>query len=84
MAKKRDTYNYNLKDGKKVVYKGKTKDLEKRASEHKKEGKKFTHIQKVGNAKTDSGAKKEEESQLKTYRSNNSGKNPKYNIKKNG
>lgn len=24
---KRDTHNYNLKDGRKVIYKGKTKDL---------------------------------------------------------
>lgn len=87
MAKKqakRDTYNYNLKDGKKVVYKGTTNDLEKRKNEHKESGKRFTHIQKVGRSKTEEGAKKEEAEQLKTYRQNNNGENPKYNKDNNG
>lgn len=85
MAKKkavRDTHNYNLKDGKKIVYKGTTNDLEKRAKEHEADGKKITHIQKVGRAKTVKGADKEETRQLKVYRSNNGGKNPKYNKKR--
>jgi len=76
---KRDTYNYNLKDGKKVVYKGKAKDLEDAAYRHKADGKKFTHIQQVGVVKTDNGAQKEEERQLAVYRKNHVGKKPKYN-----
>ena len=84
MAKKRDTYNYNLKDGKKVVYKGITNDLDKRAKQHAADGKKFTHIQQVGRAKTEQGANNEEAKQLETYRSNNNGKNPKYNKTNNG
>jgi predicted GIY-YIG superfamily endonuclease len=85
MAKtKRDTNNYNLKDGKKIVYKGTTNDLEKRASEHKADGKKFTHLQKVGKVKTANGADKEEARQLSNYRKNNGGKNPKYNKTNNG
>ncbi len=80
----RDTVNYNLKQGGKVVYKGTTNDLEKRAAEHKADGKKFSHIQQVGRAKTENGASKEETRQLGVYRSNNGGKNPKYNKTKNG
>lgn len=79
MSKKRETYNYNLKVGKKVVYKGITTDLEKRAKEHDADGKKFTHIQQVGRVKTESGASKTEAEQLATYRKNNNGNNPKYN-----
>lgn len=76
---KRDNFNYNLKDKKKVVYKGKAKVLDDAASRHRADGKKFTHIQQTGKVKTDTGAKKEEERQLKVYRKNHGGKNPKYN-----
>lgn len=87
MAKKtakRDTVNYNLKDGKKVVYKGTTNDLSKREAEHRRDGKTFSHIQQVGNKKTSNGASKEEARQLSVYRKNNGGKNPKYNKTDNG
>lgn len=84
MAEERDTYNYNLKDGKKIVYKGTTNDLDGRARQHETTGKKFTHIQKVGRVKTETGASKEEAKQLATYRKNNDGNNPKYNKTKNG
>jgi len=79
MPIKRETYNYNLKVGRKVVYKGITTDLDKRAKEHAADGKKFTHIQKVGRVKTQSGASKSEAEQLAIYRKNNKGSNPKYN-----
>ncbi|RIH63440.1 GIY-YIG nuclease family protein [Mariniphaga sediminis] len=61
---KRNTYNYNLKLGQKIVYKGTTNDLEKRAKEHEADRKKFSHIQQVGKAKTEYGAKSEEARQL--------------------
>lgn len=87
MAKKqakRDTVNYNLKVGNKVVYKGTTNDLEKREAEHRRDGKEFTHIQQVGNKKTPEGADKVETDQLETYRKNHQGDNPEYNKTKNG
>lgn len=84
MAKKREIFNYNLKEGKKVVYKGITNDLDKRARQHEADGKDFTHIQKVGRLKTEAGASKEEAAQLATYRKNNNGNNPKYNKTNNG
>ena len=80
----RNTFNYNLKQGKKVVYKGTTDNLERRATEHESSGKKFTSIEKVGRVKTELGARKVEAKQLATYRKNHSGKNPKYNKTNNG
>ncbi len=81
---KRNTYNYNLKQGHKIVYKGTTNDLEKRAKEHEADGKNFTHIQQVGRVKTEHGAKSEEARQLSNYRNYHAGFNPKYNKTKNG
>lgn len=37
MAKERDTYKYHLKEGKKVVYRGITSDLERREAQHQEE-----------------------------------------------
>ncbi len=58
--------------------------MERRAKEHAADGKKFTHIQKVGKVKTEKGASKTETQQLASYRKNNKGGNPKYNKTKNG
>lgn len=82
--KNRRTVNYNLKQGNKVVYKGITNDLEKRAQEHRAGGKEFSTIEKVGRVKTEQGARKVEAQQLATYRNNHGGTNPKYNKTKNG
>ena len=84
MTKKRDTHNYNLKVGNKIVYKGITNDIEAREKEHRSDGKKFDSIQKVGRAKTQGNASNEETRQLNVYRKNNSGNNPKYNKTNNG
>lgn len=84
IGKKRNTFNYNLKQGNQIVYKGTTNDLEKRAREHEADSKNFTHIQQVGRAKTEEGAKREEARQLGVYRKNHSGQNPKYNKTNNG
>lgn len=81
---KRDTYNYNLKTGNKVVYKGTTNDPERREEEHKELGKKFDSMEIIGRAKTANNAQDEEASQLEIYRKNHKGKNPKYNKKDNG
>ncbi|MCG8320411.1 MAG: hypothetical protein MI921_12975 [Cytophagales bacterium] len=57
---KRDTYNYNLKQGNKIVYKGTTKDLDKRKKEHEQSGKKFDRIEQIGKVKMEENAKKEQ------------------------
>lgn len=81
---KRNTFNCNLKQGHKIVYKGTTNDLEKRAREHEADGKKFTHIQQIGRVKTEAGANRQEARQLSNYRKNHGGFNPRYNNAKNG
>lgn len=75
----RDFYNYELKDGYTVVYRGQTNDLYRRKGEHLRDGKEFTHMKKIGNAKTLEGALKAEKESLKTYRKSHGGQNPKYN-----
>ena len=84
MSSKRNTYNYNLKVGRKIVYKGTTSNPKLREAQHRDSGKKFTHMQVVGRAKTATGASREESRQLANYRKNHSGRNPKYNKSQNG
>ena len=78
-TKKRDTFTYNLNDNRKVVYKGKGKDLEDIEKRHRDDGKKFKSITKTSPMMTDEGAKKKEEKALETFRKSHGGKNPKYN-----
>lgn len=78
-TKPRDTMTYELVDGKEVVYRGKTNDLERREREHRQQGKEFTKIRQTSRRMTEEGAGKKEREQLKTYRKNHGGKNPKYN-----
>ena len=80
MAKKRDHYRYELKDGVKIVYIGITKrPPERREAEHRGERKRFTHMRVVGPAVTKETAEKWEEDRLAAYRQSHKGKNPKYN-----
>ena len=79
MAKKRKYHRYELKQGKKVVYRGITKDPESRESQHKNKGKRFSHIHKIGPGVTKKTAEKWEEQSLKTYRKSHKGRNPRYN-----
>ena len=57
MAEERDTHKYHLKDGKKVVHRGITNDLERREAQHQEE---FpgSHIQQVGRRITRNAALK--------------------------
>ena len=74
-----DCYNYDLKHGKRTVYKGITNDPERRLKEHDGDGKKFSHMKVSEPAVTRTTAKKREEDGLKTYRNGHNGKGPKYN-----
>ena len=79
MARKRNTHRYELKQGRQVVYRGITDDLERREQEHRDEGKRFTHLHPVGPAVTRDGAEKWEEQALESFRKSHSGRNPRYN-----
>ncbi|MBA7595933.1 MAG: hypothetical protein GH143_03245 [Calditrichaeota bacterium] len=54
--KKRDTYKYVFKDGRKIVHGGITDDLERREQEHKKKWPKG-HIKQVGRQTTEEAAR---------------------------
>jgi len=82
MAKKqknRDTSRYKLKEGNEIVYIGITDDPKRRESEHKREGKKFAKMEKVGPAVTRESAFKWESESIKKYKKSHGGKSPKYN-----
>jgi predicted GIY-YIG superfamily endonuclease len=78
MPMQRDTYKYELKDGKKVVYVGITNDPERREAQHRQE-KNFGTMNIVGRASTREGAEQWETQRLETYMNNHKGDLPKYN-----
>ena len=78
--KKQDTYNYTLRKGRKVVYKGITKNPERREKEHRASGKKFTSMT-IGRRVSRETALKREKKEISTYKRNKSRK-PRYNKRK--
>jgi len=79
MGKPRDTVTYELKEGRKVVYRGTTNDPDAREAQHKADGKEFTKLNVTSRRMTEDGAKKKEAESLEKYRQSHGGKNPKYN-----
>ena len=80
-GRKRRYHRYELKQNRRVVYRGITEDPDRRATEHKQQGKRFTRMIIVGPAVSKESAEKWEEESLESYRRNHCGKNPKYNEK---
>ena len=79
MGKKQDTQTYALYDGRKKVYIGTSDDLERRAEEHRQEGKRFTRIEPTSRRMTEEGARQKETEQLKAYREGHGARNPRHN-----
>ena len=80
MAKKpRDTVTYDLKRGRKVVYKGTTNNPERREEQHRREGRHFDRLRVTSRQMSEDGAKAKEEEGLTQYRSTHRGRNPLYN-----
>jgi predicted GIY-YIG superfamily endonuclease len=79
LSEKRTYKRYELKGGRKVVYVGITDNPERRESEHRQDGKKFTKMNVIGSVVTQNSAEKWEEERLQSYRKHHGGKNPKYN-----
>lgn len=75
---RRNTYPYVLKDGKKVVYIGITKDPKRREQEHKSEGKRFSQMITKFPCGEETARKREEE-MLKSYKRSHGGKKPRDN-----
>lgn len=79
MSKPRNTVNYDLKQGREVVYRGTTNDPHRREREHRAAGKDFSHLRVTSRRMTDDGAKAKEAEGLATYRKGHGGRNPRYN-----
>ena len=79
MSKPRDTLTYDLKKGKKVVYRGSTNDPDRREREHRDAGFDFDRLVPTSIRMTRDGAKRREAGKLATYRRGHTGHNPKYN-----
>lgn len=57
MGKPRDTYKYHLKQGRKIVHKGITDDIDRRAREHQQEFPK-SRVKRIGHRTTREAALK--------------------------
>ena len=77
--KTRGTVTYDLKRGGNIVYRGTTDNPERRAQEHKDDGKRFSALKITSRKMTEDGAQKRESEALETYRKGHGGKNPLYN-----
>ena len=72
---KRDTYLYELKDGRKTVYIGITDDPKRREQEHRDEGKKFTKTNVNFPCSKDTAIEREQE-RIEQYKRSHRGKKP--------
>ena len=84
MPDKRDTQTYDLKKGRKVVYRGTTNNADRREREHQDAGLDFDRLVTTSRRMTPQGAKDREADNLARYRRNHGGRNPKYNKDKDG
>ena len=75
---KRNTYNYELKQGRKVVYRGITTNPERRYREHKRVRKRFTHMLLNPFPCSRSTARKREKKSIERYVKTR-GRRPRYN-----
>ena len=78
MAKRRNTYNYNLWDGSRKVYEGISNDPEVREQQHRQD-KKFTRIEVRKPAVCRDTALEREQEAVERYRRSHGGRSPKYN-----
>lgn len=79
MRNPRDTVTYDLKQGRRVVYRGTTSAPEAREAAHRADGKVFDRLVPTSRRMTADGAKDKEKQSLEAYRRNHGGRNPKYN-----
>ena len=77
---KKNTVKYPLRRDRKVVYKGKTNNPEKRAKEHTQQGKRFT-ISTTSFEVCRNTTSKREKSGIDIDKKSNRGKRPRYNKK---
>ena len=80
----RDTAVYTLRGSRgEITYVGSSNNLERRAGEHERSGKRGT-LRKETTRMTQQGARRREAERLETYRRNHGGKNPPQNKTRHG
>ena len=84
MPTKQNTVTYDLKKGRKVVYRGTTNNPDRREREHRDAGIDFDQLVPTSRRMTPKGAKNREAENLERYRRNHGGENPRYNKDKDG
>ena len=70
---------YSLYQGRKKVYIGEAADPERRAEQHRQEGKDFNRVEATSRPMLKKNAQKREAEQLEAYRRGHRGRNPRYN-----
>ena len=76
---KQKSQTYALYKGREKVYIGEAGSPEKRAEQHRDEGKRFDRVENTSRPMLKENAQNREADQLATYRRGHGGKNPKYN-----
>lgn len=76
---KRRTVLYHLKRGSRIVYIGTTCDPTRRADQHRRDGKRFSHMLVRSHHITEARARTSEQQALKAYRHTHGGRLPCYN-----
>lgn len=77
--KPRDTYRYELRDGRQLVQYGISERPDVRAYQHELDGKRFTGVTVVGPAVTRESALEWERDMIAAYERSHAGKRPRYN-----
>ena len=76
---KQKSRTYSLYNGRQKVYIGEGAKPEKRAEQHRVEGKRFDRVEVTSRPMLKENARKREGGQLEAYRRGHGGKNPRYN-----
>ena len=80
--KPRNTWLYELKDGRVIVYYGISNNPDRREIEQANSGKKFTHMNIIGAALTRPSAERRETEEIQRYQRQHGGRPPRYNVRK--
>jgi predicted GIY-YIG superfamily endonuclease len=76
---KQTSKTYALFEGREKVYIGEAANTERRAEQHRDEGKRFNRVEITSRPMLKANAQRREADQLAAYRRGHSGKNPRYN-----
>ena len=76
---KQKSKTYALFEGRKKVYIGESANPERRAEEHRDEGKHFDRVEITSRSMLKANAQKREADQLASYRRSHRGNNPRFN-----